>query len=144
MTYATQQDLATRFGTTELVQLTDRANRPASVIDAEVVARALADADALIDGYLAARPYQLPLASVPPALVRVAADIARFFLHGKAAEKDGAVARAHADAITWLKDVAKGVVVLDVAGAVVPQAGGGTVRVSAPARVFTRDSLRDF
>ncbi|KQQ85847.1 hypothetical protein ASF65_04740 [Aureimonas sp. Leaf324] len=91
MSYASLQDLIDRFGDRELIQLTDRTNRPASVIDQTVVGRALADADALIDGYVG-KVHALPLAAVPPALVKTAADIARFYLHSKP-EKDGAVCR---------------------------------------------------
>ena len=35
--YATQDDLIERFGETKLIQLTDRTNRPATTIDADVV-----------------------------------------------------------------------------------------------------------
>ncbi len=141
--YATQQDLIDRFGQTELVQLTDRTNRPATTIDETVVGRALSDADELIDGYVA-KLYALPLSSVPPRLTKIACDIARYYLHGKAAEKDDPVWRAYNDAITWLKDVAKGLVVLEADGVAPEQSGGGEVQITTPDRVFTRDSLRDF
>lgn len=143
MAYATKQDLIDRFGETELVQLTDKVNRPASVIDDVPVSRALDDAAALIDGYVG-KLYRLPLSALPPVLTKAACDIARYFLHGKAAEKDGAVERAYNAAMKWLKDVANGVVALDAEGSAPLQAGGGSVKASAPGRVFTRDSLRDF
>lgn len=143
MTYATQQDLIDRFGNTELVQLTDKVNRPATTIDPTPVTRALTDAAALIDGYLG-KLYRLPLSAVPPVLTKNACDIARYYLHGKAAEKDGAVAIAYGEATGWLKDVSKGLVTLDVEGVAPAQSGGGSVKASAPGRVFTRDSLRDF
>jgi phage gp36-like protein len=142
MAYATRQDLVDRFGATELIQLTDRVNRPASTVDDTVVGRAIADAEALIDGYLAKR-YALPLAEIPPILTRMACDIARFFLHGKAAEKDGPVDRANTAAISWLRDVSRGVVELEVgAGETPAPIGGGMVRTSASERVMRRDSLR--
>ena len=141
MPYATQQDLIDRFGTAELVQLTDKVNRPASTIDATPIDRALGDAAALIDGYLA-KLYRLPLGNVPPILVKVACDIARYYLHGKAAEKDDAVSRAYAEATKWLENVSKGLVTLEAEGVAAPQTGGGSVKASAPGRVFTRDSLR--
>lgn len=141
MTYATQQDLIDRFGNTELIQLTDKVNRPATTIDATPVARALTDAAALIDGYLG-KLYRLPLSAVPPVLTKNACDIARYYLHGKAAEKDGPVAIAYGEATGWLKDVSKGLVTLDVEGVAPAQTGGGSVKASAPGRVFTRDSLR--
>lgn len=141
MTYATQQDLIDRFGNAELVQLTDKVNKPASTIDPTPVSLALADATALIDGYLG-KLYRLPMAAVPPVLAKICCDIARYYLHGKAAEKDGPVAIAYGDAVRWLKDVSNGLVTLDVEGVSPAQSGGGSVKASAPGRVFTRDSLR--
>ncbi len=141
MTYAAQQDLVDRFGQLELIQLTDRTNRPPTTVDAAVVGRALADADALIDGYVG-KVYDLPLSPIPPVLTKMAADVARYFLHGKAADKDGPVARAYDQAVAWLKDVSRGLVKLDVAGEEPAQPGGGTVRASGPDRVFSRQSLR--
>ena len=60
MIYATQDDLTRRFSVWELAQLTDAVNRPPSVINADRVALALADASTLIDGYLGVL-YRLPL-----------------------------------------------------------------------------------
>lgn len=143
MPYATQQDLVDRFGATELIQLTDRTNTPVSTIDSVVVNRALDDASAFIDTYLT-KVARLPLDVVPAALVRLTADIARYYLHGKAAEKDGPVERAYNDAADWLRDVSRGLVELSTGGETPPPAGGGSVKSSAPGRVFTRDSLRSF
>lgn len=142
MTYAVSQDLVDRFGSTELEQLTDRTNVPPSTIDVVVVGRALADADAKVDSYLG-KQYALPLSIVPPVLVKIAADLARYFLHGEAADKDSIVARNYKDAIAWLENVSKGIVAIDVGGQVPEQAGGGAIKTSAPNRVFTRDSLRN-
>ncbi|CDX19710.1 conserved hypothetical protein [Mesorhizobium sp. ORS 3359] len=141
MTYAVSQDLVDRFGSTELEQLTDRTNVPPSTIDAVVVGRALADADGVIDGYIG-KQYALPLSVVPPVLVKVAADLARYFLHGEAAAKDSKVTRDYDDAIDWLKDVAKGLVAIDDGGQVPDQAGGGAIRANPSTRVFRRDTLK--
>ena len=147
MSYATKQDMIDRFGERERVQLTDGTNVPVTTIDDTVVARHLADADGTVDGYVG-KVYSLPLPAVPDMLRKIAADLARYYLHGKAAETDGAVHRAYRDAIAWLKDVSKGLVKLDLggddAGSEVPQAGGGAVHAKAPDRVFTRDSMRDY
>lgn len=142
MTYATQQDLVDRFGAVELQQLTDRTNIPPSTIDGVVVGRALADADALIDSYMA-KLFTLPVATVPPLLTKVASDLARYFLHGEAADKDSVVARNYAGAVAWLKDVAKGLVTVDVGGEPLPQAGGGAIQANPSTRIFRRDTLRD-
>ncbi|WP_411037639.1 gp436 family protein [Shinella sp. BYT-45] len=141
MTYATQQDLIDRFGETELIQLTDRVNIPVSTVDPVVVGRALDDASALIDSYLT-KVVKLPLANVPDVLVKTAADIARYYLHGKAAEKDSPVTTAYNQAVAWLRDVSRGLVELSAGGETPAPAGGGSVKAVAPNRVFTRDTLR--
>ncbi|WP_264047489.1 gp436 family protein [Methylobacterium flocculans] len=143
MTYAQKSDLIERFGETELVQLTDRTNKPASVINDVTVARALGDATSMIDGYVS-KVYALPLASVPEHLVKLTADVARYYLHGKAADKDSPVTRAYSEAVTWLKDVALGRVKLDDGGVTPPAAEGSAGRVTGSRPVFTRDSLRGF
>ncbi|MBZ9678898.1 gp436 family protein [Mesorhizobium sp. ES1-1] len=143
MPYAVKQDLVDRFGVRELTQLTDRTNVPPSVVDDAVVGRAVADATALIDGYIG-KMYSLPLATVPDILVKIAADIARYFLHGKAADKDSPVTAAYNQGVAWLKDVSKGLVALDDGTGATPEpAGGGSVQANPSTRVFRRDSLRD-
>jgi phage gp36-like protein len=143
MPYATQQDLVDRFGAQELIQLTDRTNRPPTTVDVVVVNRALTDATALVDGYLA-KVYTLPLSVVPPSLVKINADVARYYLHGKSADKDSAVTRAFNEAVSWLKDVAKGLVSIGADGIAPVAAGGGSVKANPSTRLFTRDSLRNF
>lgn len=141
MTYAVQQDLIDRFGATELIQLTDRTNMPPSTIDGVVVGRALADADGVIDGYIG-KQFDLPLSVVPPVLTKVAADLARYYLHGEAADKDSIVSRNFATALSWLKDVSKGLVSIDDQGETPEQAGGGAIRANPSTRVFRRDTLK--
>lgn len=139
--YATQQDLEERFGTQELIELTDRADPPAGAIDATVVARALADADAVIDGYVGAR-YDLPLPSTPALLANLAADIARFKLHDEAPPE--AVENRYKDALALLRDIAAGRARLDIAGAEPAASDAGAPEVSAPDRIFSRDTLEGF
>lgn len=141
MTYAVAQDLIDRFGETELKQLTDRTNRPPTTVDDIVVGRALTDATAMIDGYIAKR-VALPLDAVPAVLVKVAADLARYFLHGKAADKDSPVTLAYNQAVAWLKDVSKGLVALDDGGETPAPAGGGAIKANPSSRIFRRGSLR--
>ncbi len=107
MSYATLDDLRRRFGEEELIQLTDRAH--AGAIDTDVVDRALSDATAEMDGYLAAR-YQLPLGSVPLVLVRLCADIARYYLYDDHATDQ--VTERHKAAVETLKRISNGQVSL--------------------------------
>lgn len=141
MTYATQQDLIDRFGAEELTQLTDRATPPAGAIDATVVARALADADEEINGYLAAR-YQLPLATTPQVLVRLAADLARYALHDDRATEQ--VTRRRNDAVAFLRSISKGEVNLGLDPAQQPTPSIRGAESDAPDRLFTRETLSDF
>jgi phage gp36-like protein len=143
MAYVTKQGLIDRFGELELVQLTDRTNIPVSTIDDVPVTRAIDDAMALADGYLA-KVMALPLSVVPPVLEKTVADIARYYLHGTSADKDSPVTRAFNTATTFLRDVSRGLVQLTDGSEAPKPAGSGQVQVSAPARVFTRDSLRNF
>lgn len=139
MTYAVQQDLIDRFGQQELIELTDRNNTGS--IDATVLGKALADADATINGYLASR-YTLPLSTVPSVIVRFAGDIARYYLYDDRVTEQ--VATRYADAIKFLKDVAAGNVNLGVDASNVAAAPTGGVQINAPDRVFTADSLSDY
>lgn len=94
MNYATPQDLIDRFGERELVQLTDP---DLLAVNTAAVQRALDDAQAYLDGFVG-RVYALPLAGctkpapvpgnlhatvqvAPPQLARMAADVARYYLH---------------------------------------------------------------
>lgn len=109
MTYATQDDMIDRFGMPEILQRTDR-NRTGA-IDAAVLNRALADADARIDGYLSGR-YQVPLTVVPHLIVGIACDLARYALYDDIVT-DG-VKKRNDDAIKLLESISKGIVGLGV------------------------------
>lgn len=138
--YASQQDLIDRFGEVELIELSDRADPPAGAIDANVVNLALSDADAEIDGYLARR-YDLPLASTPARLVKVASDIARKNLYKDAPLDE--VTDNYKAAVRWLENVSKGVVELDIAGNEPTGDTSSSPTFTAPDRVFTSDTLKD-
>ena len=133
MGYATQSDLETRFGAEELLQLSDRLGT--GRINAGVVTAALGDADAAIEGYLAAR-YALPVFPVPALLRQIACDLARFYLQRTAPSE--AARTGFQDAQALLKDLSIGRAVL-VGAAVAdpgtsPAAAGGRVQFVAPDR----------
>lgn len=132
MPYATQAQLIERFGERMLTDLSDRADPPVGAIDAGVVARALNDTDAVIDGYLAGR-YALPLAEVPPQLVDLALSIAIYKLHRYA--PDQKVKDDHDAAMKSLGLIATGTIRLP--------AGGVEPAVAASSGVETVDRERD-
>lgn len=141
MTYATQANMITRFGEPEVITLTDRANL--GVVDVVVLADKLAEADAEIEPYLAAR-HQLPLTAVPKILVGFACDIARYRLCGSGVTETDEIRRRYEDAIKFLVKVSRGEIILGVDAVNVAPAMHNSVQVSAPARVFNSDSLAGY
>ncbi len=141
MTYATQLNLTDRFGERMLIDLTDRAEVATGLIDVDVIDRALADTDAFIDGYLAAR-YVLPVATVPDLLVDLAQAIAIYKLHVYA--PDPKIEEDYKQAIRTLKDISTGAVRLSIAGAEPEGTGGSGVRITDRERPLTAQNLKGF
>ncbi len=141
MPYTSQDLLVARYGTALLVSLTDRATVPTGQIDATVVAQALADTDALIDGYLAVR-YQLPLTTVPAVIADTAGAIAIWKLH--IFEPDPKIAADYKGAIQLLAAIAAGTVRIPVAGIDPTGTGTSGAQVTDRARPFTADNLKGF
>ncbi len=114
MSYCSTQALIDRFSEDELISLTETKNTDGDytgAINQTQVDNAIADADATIDSYLAAR-YPLPLLQVPPILNRFACDIARYFLHDRAPLEE--VSNRYKEAIRFLEKVASGSISLGV------------------------------
>lgn len=105
MGYATQQDIIERYGQDQLLVLADRDGD--GEVDTDVVDRALADADAEIDGYLASR-YTLPLATESKLLVRLAVDVAVYHLCDDDAMVTDQRRQRYEDAVSQLKRLASG------------------------------------
>lgn len=141
MPYATQQNMIDRFGQRELIELTDRGTPATNAIVAAVMDRALADADAEINGYLSAK-FTLPLDPVPGVLERLACDMARYYLYDDRATDQ--VKDRYNNAVKFLKGVVSGEITIGVdTDNVAPGVSGGP-QYSGPERVFTRESLSDY
>ena len=176
MTYITHTELAERPGATELAQVATPGHQAvvaAELLDAalrgndrsawstadndaadatlRVIDDAVADAAALIDGYLVQRGYTLPIAighagrSVLTAWCRA---IARYLLQKDAIsdEKASSVARDYRDALMTLKLLAEGKFSLggDDPKADAGQGSATDVRFSYDPPVFGRSQLRSF
>jgi phage gp36-like protein len=136
--YCTKGDLVERFGIVELAQLTDDTAH-ATPDDAEIV-KACDEASSVIDSYLATR-YTTPLIEVPTLVRMLACNIARKLLWKDRALPDSVVQRNYDEAITQLRDLAKGVSSLSgILGVIVPLTGSSIAVVSSP-QVFTDDVL---
>ena len=141
MSYATQQQMTVRFGEAQLVMLTDRAPVATGAIDASVIGRALADADAVIDGYLGGR-YTLPLAEIPPLITDLAQAIAYWKLH--ISEPDPKTRTDFESALKMLKDIANGTIRIPAAGIEPASSGASGVMTTDRERPFTEASMKGF
>jgi phage gp36-like protein len=139
--YATKQNMIDRFGNAELVQLTDRELPATGAIVDAVLNKALADANAEIDGYLVGQ-YQLPLASVPANLELLASDIALYRLFKDRATEE--VRQRYDDAVKYLRDVGQGKLSLGLDSANQPAAPAGGPSVDGPERTFSKATLGDY
>ncbi|MDT8856432.1 DUF1320 domain-containing protein [Paracoccaceae bacterium Fryx2] len=105
------------------------------------MARALADADELINLYLEAR-YVLPLAEVPGLVAMLAAQVAIWNLHiGTPNDK---IAEDYRQAMKTLDAIGKGTVRLSVAGVAPAGAGGTGARMTDRERPFTAENMKGF
>jgi len=136
VSYCAKQDMVDRFGERDIITLTDIGVPATGAIDETVLTRALDDASAQIDAYLAAR-YALPLTSVPQILVQSACDIALYLLHRDPPEP---VIKRRDAAVAFLKDLAAGRAQLGITTNEEP----ATVQFSTPTRVFDPNTLKDY
>jgi len=105
MSYATQQNLQDRYTEEFIIVATLEGS---NAIDVTRVARALQDADAEINVYLAQR-YDLPLnAPLDPLLEKLAGDIAMYLLPADGLERTEHSRQRYDDAIKLLNKIATG------------------------------------
>lgn len=141
MAYTTQVQLEDRFSTQLLISLTDRGEISTGVIDTDVVDKALASTDAVIDGYLKAR-YQLPLSAEQPLIRELAEVIAIYKLHTY--QPDEKIGQDYKDALASLKKIADGTIQLSAAGVAPADTGAGGARVTDRERPFTESKMKGF
>lgn len=135
MPYVAQQDLVDRFGEGELIRLTNPDDFSATAVDTARLDGAIADADAMIDGYLGGR-YEIPLSPVPRAITRVAADLARYYLYDD--QPPDTVAQRYEDAMKFLRSVARREVSLGVSEGGEQASGADLATLQSDGRTFGR------
>ncbi len=142
MPYATPQEFIEKFGRDQAIALTNLDDPSAEEVDLTALNRALTDASAQIDSYLAGR-YALPFASVPQVLIPKCLDLAHYALDRYAARED--IRQRCEDAIRWLELVAKGTVELGLnALNTEVKRGENLPDFAAVEPTFTNDTLKDF
>lgn len=141
MDYCTQVQLENRYGTALLTEISDRADVPTGAIDTGLITRAIADATALIDGYLAGR-YALPLTSVPALVTDLAQRISIYYAHSNVASDK--IGKDYEAALRQMKDIAAGLIKLDAGGAEPEGSGASEVRSNDPERPLSAATMKGF
>lgn len=138
MSYASTAEMIARYGLPRLVALTDFGAPLTGELQTVVLQRALDDASAEIDGYLAGRMAVPLVASVPPVINLMCRRLAYCLLLGPAAtEVDLADAKAVRE---YIKAVAAGAISLTSPDQAPAQAGAGSVLFSKGAKDWGRES----
>jgi phage gp36-like protein len=139
MAYCTVQELTDRYSERMLTDISDRGENATGAINAALIDRAVADADALIDGYLKVR-YRLPLASVPRLVKDLSLRISIYYAHAHvAADK---IEADYKEALKTLQHISQGLIQLDVDGAEPAASGAAEVRTNDPDRRLTAATMK--
>jgi len=138
MAYCTQSDILDQMDDDVLIQLTDDDDE--GTVDGDKVTRAVANADAEIDGYCGVR-YSVPFAAVPDIIRAISVDIAIFNLYARRRGATPAVRDRYDDRIAFLKNVAKGLATLGEDDPDGVPSETHAPQISSSDRLFTRDSM---
>jgi len=138
--YATQADILEQLDGDILIQLTDDAD--AGTVDADVVTRAIADADAEVDGYCGKR-YPVPFSTVPPIIRKFSVDIAIYNLYARRQGAPDDRKDRYNNALKFLTNVSKGLISL---GEDDPDAtpASEAPEIDSEDRIFDRTTMEDF
>lgn len=105
--YVTVEAMKRKFGETILIRLTDTEKPYQGVINMEKLDAAIQEANSEIDAYVGSR-YPLPLQTIPPFLVNIGCNLARYFaVTGDLSENDP-IKNRHESSIKTLTKISKG------------------------------------
>lgn len=141
MAYSLQADLLEQISSDKLIQLTDDAD--IGSIDADVISRAIADADAEIDGYCGRR-YTVPFTTVPAIIRKVSVDIAIYNLYARRKGAPDDRQKRYDNAIKFLTNVSKGLISLGADDPDSVPSGSNAPEITQSDRIFTRDKMNGF
>ena len=141
MAYSLQADLLEQISESKLIQLTDDAD--AGIIDADVITRAIADADAEIDGYCGTR-YTVPFTTVPAIIRKVSVDIVIYNLYARRKGAPDDRQKRYDDAIKFLINVSKALISLGADDPDSTPAETNKPDITQNDRIFTRDKMNGF
>ncbi len=137
--YATIEDMLKRFGEAEINAI---AGAEKGAIDEDKVKTALNDAEELINAYVGAK-HSLPLSVVPQSLKRICCNLARYFLYVEVKPEE--LEKTYEKDIAFLKDIARGVVVLEHSETgTMPKQSDDVVYTGTSARLFSHKQMKGF
>ncbi|MBW4675965.1 MAG: DUF1320 domain-containing protein [Desmonostoc geniculatum HA4340-LM1] len=146
MPYATAADMIAAFSEQEILELSNIDYPDNTTINEDVVNRAIEDAQAQLDSYLAVR-YKVPLVVVPTVLRNYTCDVARYILDKDKPREE--VSRRRDLVFYYLKDLAANKAslpgIVDGTDGTTSDAGNGDVVLfKSPGRTWTASTLKDY
>jgi phage gp36-like protein len=143
MSYCSLSDIEKkRIPTDLLIQLTDEENL--NTINEDTVNGCIDDAQVLFEGYVRGR-YPLPLNPVPDLAASIVADLAAYglFCLCPLFDMPKSIQERRDTALNLMARIQDGKMPLYEPATAPSGTGGNAVHVSGPARIFSRDSMRD-
>lgn len=136
MAYCTQDDLLKLISENDLAEITAESGG----VDAAIVTEGIARADAEIDAYLGVR-YTLPLSTTPDRVKGLSVDFAIYHLFTRRNIDEPVRRKRYEDGISFLKDVARGLAEIGIAGTELTGAAQEITEISSSTRVFSRTNM---
>ena len=138
--YTALDNITGQISEATLIQLTD--DEGIEIVNTDRVDAAIADADALIDGYCSSR-YVVPFNPVPAIIAKCSLDIAVYNLYARRVETMPEVRdKNYANAIKLLQSISKGDVSLGASTMAPKSEPARTAAATSNTRQFTRDTLK--
>ena len=136
--YTNITEMLARYEEQKLIELTDFEAPYQDTIIEDVLNKVISDASAEVDLYLGGR-YDLPLSQTPAALVDMTCTIVYYRLHRE--RYTDTLRQEYDDVIKTLEKISMGKIKLNMGGEE-PKSAAAIAKVSAPDRIFNRDSLK--
>ena len=141
MSYSVQGDLLEQISEDKLIQLTDDDDMGA--IDTSVITRAIADADAEINGYCGTR-YDVPFSPAPAMIRKLSVDIAIYNLYARRKGVPEDRRKRYDNALRFLRDVSRGLISMGSDAPAMDTDGGPEATTKKSDRSFTLDKMSGY